>query len=395
MKKDAKALLQRVMELADRHIDAQKVATAKRRQADMFAWRQTDYVPLIPVPTTLPLQGDDWPSFDWAEQFCDPAASLYMQIRDVVMPQVLGGGDYVPAVRADTGVINGPSILGAPYNVPPHTKPVISGHVSYEALRDLSVPSDIRSLGCMPTMIAHTQHHLAALKAAGLYGRIGIHHCDLQGPFDIAAQARGHDAIFLDLYIDTAFVHELMAKCTDIFIRMAALSKTLVGDAMDSGLANDYWMGAGSVRLCDDSGILVSPDLYREHLAPYIGKAMAPFGGGWIHYCGGVPNCNLPEGLHLHESYLSQKPVRALQFTTAGDLPAEVRRLREHKVAWLAVGWRETLSPDGVQTHETLFKRMIALCDVRRGMVVTAKMDAAELPGAVEMWHRLQDEAWK
>jgi hypothetical protein len=244
-------------------------------------------------------------------------------------------------------------------------------------------------------MVEHTQHHLAALKAAGLYGRIGIHHCDLQGPFDIAAQARGHDEIFLDLYIDTDFVHELMAKCTEIFIRMATLCKTLVGDAMGSGLANDYWMEPGSVRLCDDSGILVSPNLYREHLAAYIGKAMAPFGGGWIHYCGGVPNGNRPEGLHLHESYFSQSQVRALQFTTAGDLEREVRRLREHKVVWLAVAWYDSLTRDGAQTSETLFRRLIALCDVRRGMIVTAPVEPTELAGAMELWHCLQDEAWK
>jgi hypothetical protein len=308
---------------------------------------------------------------------------------------VLGGGDYVPAVRADTGVINGPRILGAPYDVPAHTKPVINGHVSYEALRDFSVPTDIRSSGCMPIMIAHTQHHLAALKAAGLQGRIGIHHCDLQGPFDIAAMARGHDDIFVDLYTDTAFVHELMAKCTDIYVAMAKLCKTLVGDGLTSGLANDYWMGAGSVRVCDDSGILVSPDLYREHLSPYIGKAMAPFGGGWIHYCGGVPNGNRPEGLHLHETYLSHSELRGLQFTTAGDLGKEVLRLREHKVAWLAVAWQDSLTRDGAQTNEALFRRLIALCDVRRGMVVTAPVEPAELPGAMELWHRLQDEAWK
>lgn len=45
----------------------------------MFAWRESDYVPLVfggPVPEL-----DGLPEFDWAVQFADPTASLYMQMK--------------------------------------------------------------------------------------------------------------------------------------------------------------------------------------------------------------------------------------------------------------------------------------------------------------------------
>ncbi|GAG06357.1 unnamed protein product, partial [marine sediment metagenome] len=43
--KDARSLLKRVLDLAAELIDRDRLADAKRRQADMFAWRETDYVP--------------------------------------------------------------------------------------------------------------------------------------------------------------------------------------------------------------------------------------------------------------------------------------------------------------------------------------------------------------
>jgi hypothetical protein len=381
-------LLKRVLDLAARTLNDPRLAQARRRQADTFAWRESDYIPIVFAAPIEALEG--LPEFDWAEQFADPAASLYMQVKTNLLPLAASGCDYVPAVRADTGVINGPTILGAPYATPAHTKPVVTAHVPKEALDRFEVPDDVRPLGVMPVMVRHTRHHLEALARAGLGGRIGVHHCDLQGPFDIAAQARGHDEIFLDLYTDAEFVRRLMEKCTSVYIKMARLSKQLAGDPPASGHANEYWMERGSVRLCDDSGILVGPDLYGRHLAGYIARALEPFGGGWIHYCGGVPDGNRPEGLHLHQWYCSTPLVRGVQFTTARDLPGEVRRLHARRVVYLGGLPRGRDEP-----LANYFRRALSLCPDRRGMIFHADVRAGEHAGAMDAWHRLQDEVLK
>ena len=44
---DAKSLLKQVLDLAGEILDEDRIAAAKRRQSDMFAWRASDYVPLI------------------------------------------------------------------------------------------------------------------------------------------------------------------------------------------------------------------------------------------------------------------------------------------------------------------------------------------------------------
>ena len=383
--KDAKSLLKRVLDRAGELLDAERVAQAKRRQADVLAWRQSDYLPILfgaPVP-----EAEALPEFDWAEQFADPAASLYMQIRNEVLPAAAAGCDYVPTVRADTGVINGPSVLGAPYDVPAHTKPVINAHVPRPELAAFEVPDDITALGVVPTMVEHTRHHLAALGEAGLRELVGLRHCDLQGPFDIAAQARGHDETFLDMYVDQDFFHVLMEKSLDIFVKLAKLSKSLAGDPIDSGHANEYWMDAGSVRLCDDSGILVSAEMFAELLATYVGRALEPFGGGWVHYCGGIPDGNRPEGLHLHEVYCAVPKMRGLQFTTGRDWPGEVKKVIDRKVAYLGSLPR---SPD--EPLDEYFRRVLNLCDGRRGMILHAPVAPDETRTAMATWHRVQDE---
>ena len=383
---DSRQLLNRVLDLAAERLDGGRIETAKRRQADMFAWRESDYVPLVFGQSVEALAG--LPDFDWAEQFADPAASLYMQMKDVIR-QAASGSDCVPTVRADTGVINGPTVLGAPYAAPSHTKPVCTGHVGKDVLAGFEVPDDISALGVLPTMVAHTRHHLSALRAAGLDALVGVRHCDTQGPFDIAAQARGHDELFLDLYVDGDFAHALMAKCVDIYVKLNELSKRLAGTPADRGHANEYWMENGSVRLCDDSGILISAGHFREFCAPCIARAFEPFGGGWIHYCGGVPDGNRPEGLHLHEIYCSIPNVRGLQFTTGGDWPAEVRKVIARKIVYL-----DTLPRLAGEPLADYFRRVLGLCDGRRGMIFSPSLRDGEHDAAMDTWQAVQDELW-
>ena len=386
MSGESQSRLKRVLDLAGQTLDAGRIATAKRRHADMFAWRPSDYVPIVFGRDDERLDGLG--DFDWAEQFRDPAASLYMQMRDVVV-QARSGSDAVPTVRADTGVINGPSVLGAPFTAPAHTKPVCTGHVPKADLEAFEVPEDISALGVMPTMIEHTQHHLSVLREAGLGELVGVRHCDTQGPFDIAAQARGHDDLFLDFYVDGDFVHRLMGKCTEIYRKLNVLSKGLAGDPLQAGHANEYWMANGSARLCDDSGILISPELFAEFCTPYVAAAFEPFGGGWIHYCGGVPDGNRPEGLHLHEIYCAIPNMRGLQFTTGKDWAAEIGKVVARKVVYLGGLPRQ----DG-ESLEDYFRRVLALCDGRRGMIFSPDLRPEEKPAAMETWHRLQDDVW-
>ena len=127
-----------VCELARRHAKAATVARAKDRQGAVLAWREPDYLPLM-------FGGDEpelanLPDYDWKEQFENPAKSFVQQMKGVVAAAA-GGSDRVLALRADTGVINGPSVFGIEYQVPAHTKPVVSKYQTKEYLREFETPS--------------------------------------------------------------------------------------------------------------------------------------------------------------------------------------------------------------------------------------------------------------
>ena len=387
MGEDANGLLDRVCGLIAERIDPERIERAKRRQAAMFAWRESDAMPIL-LGRAVP-EAADLPGFDWAARWHDPGKSLYMQLKDDVLPKVAAGGDSVPAVRANLGVINCMTVFGAEYDVPAHTLPAITRYVAKETLREFEVPEDVSGLGTMPRVVEHMEHHRAALAARGLGDAVRVIHCDQQGPFDIAAQARGHD-IFTDLYDDPAFVHGLMRKCTEVYVAVSRLCKGIDGSPLAGGAGSALWMENGAVRMCGDSDILISAAQHREFVAPYEQDALDAMGGGWLHYCGGMPGFRRREGLHLHEVYAGIEGLRGLNWTTAGDWLGEMKRLRALGVVHVG-----SLPRGEGETVETYFRRMLEPYESRTGLILDGPwIGPEEADGAVETWRRVQDELY-
>ncbi len=386
MSEDVKALLDRVCRMIAERIKPQVVATARRRQADMLAKRDSDYIPLT-FPKYGPLP-KDLPNFDFSQQFHDPGMSLYTQLKDSVLPFVNNGADNVLGVRADMGVVNGMSLFGAKFAIPVHTRTIVTEYVPKEVLQDFVLPDDISHLGTMPRVIEHSQHHLAVLKQYGLADAISVHHCDTQGPFDIAAQTRGHD-IFVDMYDDGPFVHRLMMLCTQAYVAITKLCKKIEGQPLGRGNASGCWMENGSGRMCADSEILVSAELHREFIQPYQQKAFDAIGGGWLHYCGGFPNSSRREGTHLNPNYAAVRGLHGLNWTTAGDWLGEMRRLKALGLVHVGMVLREDN-----ETLEQYFRRALSPYDSRRGMILQIwdQVRPDEADAALDVWHKVQDE---
>ncbi|MFC1671901.1 hypothetical protein ACFL01_02075 [Planctomycetota bacterium] len=376
--------IERVCELARTYVDQGRVADAKRRHAAVLSWQDADYIPLQFYASVPEL--NELPSYDHKEQWYDPAKSFVCQMTNVVSGAA-SGSDWVPGVRADTGVINVPSVFGVEFDVPTHTKPVATKFVPKEELQEFIIPDDVSGLGTMPRVVEHMEHHLAVLAEHGLADTVGVHHCDLQGSFDIAEQARGSD-IFTDVYDDPPFVHHLMEQSVRAYVAVGKLCKKVSGEPAAGGNASGYWMeGQGGLRACDDTGILLSAAVFEEFVQPYHVKAFEPFGAGWIHYCGGIPDGSRPEGIHLHDLYLANPLLRGMNFTTGGDLGAEIRKLHEKRVAFLGGVGREQ-----GETLGDYFRRVLDLCPGRKGIVFDASVGGEEAESACETWHALQDD---
>jgi len=385
------SLLDRVCELIAAAADTRRIADARRRDGAVMAGREADYLP-IAFAAPLPEEARDWPGFDWHERFFDPAKSLFMQLREMVLPRVLGGGDYVPGVRADMGTINCQSVFGVEWRVTRENRSAVTRYVPKDVLAHFESPEDVRGMGVIPQMVEHMAHHAAALADRGLGGIVSVHHCDQQGPFDIAAMVRGHD-IFVDMHDDGDFVHRLMRACTEVYVKVTELCKAVSGERVGGpGNAVGVWMDAGAVRMCGDSDILVGAPAYREFIQPYQREAFDRLGGGWLHYCGGWPGTGRSEGLHLHDAYAEIGSLRGLNWTTARDWLGEMRKLR--RLGVVHVGTVPRLAGEGLADY---FRRVLSCYERRSGLVFGGTWDGPELRAgeharAVETWHRVQDE---
>jgi hypothetical protein len=391
MPQDLTSLLDRTCDLVARTVDAERIELAKRRHAAVFAEREPDYLPMIFARRVPEIEG--LPDFAWGRRFHDPSASLYMQLKEMVLPRIAAGGDYVPGVRADLGTINCQTVLGAEYLVPEDNRTVISRYVPRQRLMEMEVPDDVSSHGVMPRMVEHMEHHLAVLRERGLGDLVSVYHCDQQGPFDIAAMTRGHD-IFLDLFEDPPFVHALMGKCTQVYIAVSKLCKRLTGEALNAGNAVGMWMDNGGVRVCGDSDILISADQFRRFVQPYHRRAFAAFGGGWLHYCGGWQGTGRSEGLHLHECYAEIDALRGLNWSTGGDWLGEMRRLR--RLGLVHIG---SLPRGAAEPLAEYFRRAVSPYERRTGLIFGTVWEGpwlrpGEAEGAMDLWHRIQDEVF-
>ena len=360
---DVENLLDRICELIAARADAERIATARRRHADVMAGRETDSLPIV-FDAPLPAEVADWPSFGWDERFHDPAKSLLMQLKEMVLPRVGADCDSVPGVRADLGTINCQTVFGAEWRVTGENRSVITRYVPKAVLAEFELPDDVSDMGVIPRVIEHMTHHVEALRRRGLSNVVSVYHCDQQGPFDIAAMTRGHD-LFLDLYEDGEFVHHLLEMCTRLYVSVSALCKGLCGETVSgAGNAVGVWMEGGAVRMCADSDILVSAESYREFIQPYARSALAAMGGGWLHYCGGWRGTGRAEGLHLHEAFGEIPHLRGLNWTTGRDWLAEMKSLAA--VGLVHIGSAPRLEGEPLGEY---FRRVLSCYEARTGLI--------------------------
>jgi uroporphyrinogen-III decarboxylase len=211
-----------------------------------------------------------------------------------------------------------------------------------------------------------------------LGGRLEVYLPDTQGPFDLAHLARGHD-LLIDLVDDPPFVHHLMELATHVYIEGTRQLKQAAGEPLDGGHhgGNLYMVGAG-VRVCDDSGTLLSPRLHEQFVLPYQQRALEACGGGWVHWCGG--------DFHLVPAYLSLPAVKGINLGQPDryDLPAVFQAVLEVGKLYygpLPRGPQEDLS--------RFFTRVLGyLQGERRGLILTCGREESMTPAQMmNIWH--------
>ncbi len=349
-------------------------ATAEARQAAVWRGEQADVLPLLVEAVGQPWDGQ---AFTLPEQVGNPDKMLHEALLNAVKvypPQ----SDSVLSIRPQFGVGGLATVFGVEYELSArYGAPWVKRPRSKADLAALE-PDDLDwEHSLVPTICRFLGHFRRELE-----GRLEVYLADTQGPFDLAHLARGHD-LLTDLVDDPPFVHHLMELATHVYIEGTRRMKQAAGEPLDDGHhgGNLHMVGAG-VRLCDDSGTIISPRLHEEFVLPYQERALAAFGGGWVHWCGG--------DFHLVPMYLSLPACRGLNLGQPQryDLSAVFDAIL--KAGKLYYGYLDRKPQENLEGY---FARVLGyLQGERRGLILVCGRDESMPPVAqmMESWWAAQ-----
>ena len=269
------------------------------RQERVWNNEKIDRLPLLLQPSSIK-EMDGSPHHNFKECFYDKKKMLLQQLL-YVLPVVKANSDAIPSIRVNLGTVLLPSVFGLKIKVVEDSLPWIASHLEKRELSRMEIYDliPIKEKGLIPKAVEYIEYFKSIV---GKSCRIYLP--DTQGPFDIAHLARGSD-IFTDIYDDAPFFHHLMELSTFVYIEASKLFKEIIEEPLASGFHfNGYYMGNCGVRVCEDSTTMLSARMAEEFTMSYLEKAIKPFGGGWVHFCG--------NGSHLIDLYLSSEYVKGI-----------------------------------------------------------------------------------
>jgi hypothetical protein len=168
-----------------------------------------------------------------------------------------------------------------------------------------------------------------------------------------------------------------MELATHAYIEGTRRFKEALGEPLAGGHhGGALYMEECGVRMCDDSGVLLPPRAIEEFTAPYHRRALAAFGGGWVHWCGHAPQ--------LFNRYVQLPEVKGVNFGQPEMYdPADILpRLREaHKVYFGS--WPRR--PD--ESTQAYFERLLRPLGGKRGLILQPAANGTPPAELISRWH--------
>ena len=214
--------------------------------------------------------------------------------------------DGIPAIRPDLGTTLLPSSLNLPIKVQPNQHPWLKKHMTLEGYVSLPDNFSLQRLknGEVKTAEEFYKLFLAGKKRRTISPFIFPYVPDTQGIFDLTHLIIGEE-IFFSLYDKPELIHSAQGKSLDLFISATRFFKKLIGEERHSmihghGMSSGVWFPDTGIRISEDSPTLISAEMIKTFVLPYIKKAIKPFGRAFFHFCGKHENflsmvCNLNE----------------------------------------------------------------------------------------------------
>jgi hypothetical protein len=292
--------------------DYNHIQRSRNRQCK--AWRRERLdMPLLFIGGRLSAKQEEIPAYDLKQVFTDKAKMLCREMRGACST-ANGRSDSLPSIRANLGTGILLSCLGLEQEAYADKMPWLHKHMSKEQISKLT-PDDIRPKGSFARGL-EMMHYFREIMGDS----VPIYVMDTQGPFDLAHLMMGDD-VFLELYDDPHFVHNLMEICLELGIRTHRWMKEAIGESPTSfHHSNLIYSDSFGIRICEDTTALLGGDQIREFAIPYSKRLAGVFGGAWVHYCG--------YNEALTDAILEQPEFKVLNF---GHIPGH-----EHEIDFFA-----------------------------------------------------------
>ena len=232
-------------------------------------------------PPLLLLPVADEPLYDtngYRARFEDPVRMLAAEL-DRAQPLVDWPTDGIPTVRPNLGVIFVPAMVGLGYEIRDGQMPWPGRPLERERIRRPAEADRARILE-----LALEFYRTARPEEVAAYAP------DTQGVFDIAVMLFGQE-LFFALKCDTEWVHELLDICLAWYVRATETVKAAMGEDTREmihghGTPQGVFFPLGGARASEDSATMLSPRMLDRFVLPYVERSLAPFGGGFVHFCG-------------------------------------------------------------------------------------------------------------
>lgn len=374
--------LRRLLEELQKVQNPQVEKKGRERILTVYEGKECDYIPIL---VDRPAHAINYSTeYSIREQFFSKEKMLYETLKRMIETAKIGSDGQL-CIRANLGTGFIPSLFGLNPIIFENTMPWYKEPLTKKEIMNFHIPANFLEVGLMRRVLDYMAYFLQML------GDLAhVYLPDTQGPFDIAHLVYG-DGIFTEIYDDPGFVHHLLELCTEMYIRATKVLKGVLGEPEDSGyhghgMSVGIYMPRGGARVSKDTPTLLSTRHIQEFVIPYDRKALEPFKGGFIHFCG--------ENLPLAHHFLKTPEVRGINLGNP-----EMYDERQFMKKTLAEGkfyfgsWKRK---EG-EPIASYFQRIISFLNGdRTGMIFILEpenLQGEEARYAVSLWREVQDES--
>jgi hypothetical protein len=333
--------LSRLLEILS---EAEIAVRARRCDALQRAALCYETVERLPVVFAWP-QGkeSDFPPLPNSAIYGDSAAMLYNELVsawDMSLAARHAGGagngigdDLAATVRPNWGTVLVASLLGGHAEQSGDNTPWIRRHddnpVTLEAIADAD--PDVATSGWIPRVLDTYEDYRQLLAPwPELASALRTTLPDLQGPLDTVEQLTGAD-LFIDFIERPDLVVRALHRAALLQVACTRLFAAHAGDGPEGYCHQHGFLVKGGILVRNDSAVMISPELYRDLVAPADELVLAASGGGGIHSCGRIG--------HAVPAMLELKSVNCIDFGQSymNDVDALYVQARERRIPFLRV----------------------------------------------------------